>query len=249
MEFLVQTHWLTEPPGGNFVYQIRKDNEHKTNHRCHRSHWKYGLWHFQKPFKSLSKGNYRLLLFANQLAKLQKLEAEILEINPSADIEITACPTEASWEADMIILAVPYPVQHQIAQKIKEVANQKIVISIANPLNETYDGLVTAADSSAAEELQKLLPNSKVVKAFNTVFAADFAQPIIADKQADAFIAGDDQEALQIVNELVRNAGFNPIIAGELKVSRTLENMSLLMIQLNMKYNYNWLAGWKILHQ
>lgn len=199
--------------------------------------------------KNLSKGNYRLLLFANHLDKLQTLEAEILEANASADIEITACPTEASWEADIIILAVPYPAQQQLALKIKEVANQKIVISIANPLNETYDGLVTAPDTSAAEELQKLLPNSKVIKAFNTVFAADFAQPIIADKQADAFIAGDDQDALQTVNELVTTAGFNPIIAGGLHVSRTLENMSLLLIQLNMKNNYNWLAGWKILHQ
>lgn len=199
--------------------------------------------------KSLSKGNYRLLLFANQLSKLQTLEAEILEINPSADIEITACPTESSWEADIIILAVPYAVQQQIAQKIKEVANQKIVISIANPLNETYDGLVTAPNTSAAEELEKLLPNSKVIKAFNTVFAPDFTQPIIAGSQADAFIAGGDQDALQTVNELVITAGFNPIIAGGLHVSRTLENMSLLLIQLNMKNNYNWLAGWKILHQ
>lgn len=199
--------------------------------------------------KKLSNGNYRLLLFANQLSKLQTLEAEILTANSSADIEITACPTEASWEADIIILAVPFFVQQQIAQKIKEVANQKIVISIANPLNETYDGLVTSADSSAAEELQKLLPHSKVIKAFNTVFAADFAQPVIADKQADAFIAGDDQDALRTVSELVVTAGFNPIIAGELKVSRTLENMALLLIQLNIKNNYNWLAGWKILHQ
>ncbi|WP_138485513.1 NADPH-dependent F420 reductase [Dyadobacter bucti] len=199
--------------------------------------------------KNLSTGNYRLLLFANELSKLQTLETEILAKNPTADIELSECPTEASWEADVIILALPYPAQQQIAEKIREVANQKIVISIANPLNETYDGLVTAPDTSAAEELQKLLPNSKVVKAFNTVFAADFAQPVIAEKQADAFIAGDDQDALQTASELVVTVGFNPIIAGGLHVSRTLENMSLLLIQLNLKNGYNWLAGWKILHQ
>lgn len=199
--------------------------------------------------KNLSAGNYRLLLFGNELSKLQTLETEILAKNPTADIELSECPTEASWEADVIILALPYPAQQQIAEKIREVANQKIVISIANPLNETYDGLVTAPDTSAAEELQKLLPNSKVVKAFNTVFAADFVQPVIAEKQADAFIAGDDQDALQTASELVVTAGFNPIIAGGLHVSRTLENMSLLLIQLNMKNGYNWLAGWKILHQ
>ena len=133
-------------------------------------------------------------------------------------------------------------------QKIKEVANQKILISIANPLNATYDGLVTAPDTSAAEELQKLLPNSKVIKAFNTTFAADFTTPVIDGKQVDAFIAGNDEDALETVKELVGTAGFNPIVAGNLSVSRTLENMQLLLIQLGMKYNYNWHAGWKILH-
>ncbi len=96
--------------------------------------------------------------------------------------------------------------------------------------------------------MQKLLPNSKVIKAFNTTFAADFATPVIDGKQVDAFIAGNNENALQVVSELVTTAGFNPMIAGDLSVSRTLENMTLLLIQLTMKYNYNWLAGWKVLH-
>jgi len=191
--------------------------------------------------KSLSKGNYRLLLCSNDKAKVQKVINDIKSSNPSADVETIDCSAQTSWEADIIIAAVPF-------QAEKEVANQKIVISIANPLNETYNGLVTEPDSSAAEELQKLLPNSKVIKAFNTTFAADFSTPVIDGKQVDAFIAGNDEESLQTVSELVSTAGFNPIIAGDLSVSRTLENMQLLLIQLGMKYNYNWLAGWKILH-
>jgi len=46
----------------------------------------------------------------------------------------------------------------------------------------------------------------------------------------------------------VTTAGFKAIVAGELPASRTLEHMMLLLIQLTMKHNYNWLAGWKILH-
>jgi 8-hydroxy-5-deazaflavin:NADPH oxidoreductase len=198
--------------------------------------------------KSLAKGNYRLLLRANDQEKLQLILNEIKTTTPSADIEAMACPVDASWEADIIIAAVPYGAEKEVADKIREVANQKIVISIANPLNETYDGLVTAPDTSAAEELQKLLPHSKVVKAFNTTFAADFAAPVIDGKQVDAFIAGNDADALQTVSELVRTAGFNPIIAGDLSVSRTLEAMQFLLIRLGMTYNYNWHAGWKILH-
>ena len=197
--------------------------------------------------KSLSKGNYRLLLCAN-LGKAQMLAEEIKSINASADIEAQDCLQEASWEADIIIAAVPFEAEKEVAENIKEMTNQKIVISIANPINSTYTGLVTSPDTSAAEELQKLLPNSKVIKAFNTTFAADFSTPVIDGKQLDAFIAGNDAEALQTVVELVSTAGFNPIVAGDLSVSRTLENMQLLLIQLGMKYNYNWLAGWKILH-
>jgi len=198
--------------------------------------------------KSLSKGNYRLLLCSGEQAKAQTLADDIKSNNPAAEVEGIGCSAEASWEADIIIAAVPYAAEKEVAERIKDFANQKIVISIANPLNETYNGLVTAPATSAGEELQKLLPNSKVVKAFNTTFAADFATPVINGQQADAFIAGNDEEAVQTVSELVSTAGFNPIVAGDLSVSRILENMQLLLIQLTMKYNYNWSAGWKILH-
>ena len=198
--------------------------------------------------KSLSKGNYRLLLKSGDTDKLKKLSSEIKATHPSADLELMTCPTEASWEADIIILAVPVEAEKEITERIRDVANQKIVVSIANPLNQSFDGLVTRPGTSAAEELQKLLPNSKVVKAFNTTFAADFSTPVIDGKQVDAFIGGNDKEAVETVKELVSTAGFNPIVAGELSVSRTLESMQLLLIQLGMKYNYNWHAGWKILH-
>jgi NADPH-dependent F420 reductase len=198
--------------------------------------------------KAAAKGNYRVLLCASDEQKVAALTGEIKQLHAKADVESLNCSVEAGWEADIIILAVPYAAEKEVVAKIKDVANQKIVVSIANPLNETYDGLVTAAVTSAAEELQKLLPNSKVVKAFNTTFAADFATPGIDGKTVDAFVAGDDKEAVDTVAKLVQTVGFNPVVAGKLQVSGTLERMQLLLIQLGMKYNYNWLAGWKILH-
>ena len=198
--------------------------------------------------KSLAKGNYRLLLKSSRQEELKGLVEAIEAETPTADIEGITCPREASWEADVIIPAVPFEAQAEVAERIREVANQKIVISIANPLNETYTGLVTPGDTSAAEELQKTLPHAKVIKAFNTTFAADFASPVINGQQVDAFIAGNDADALETVSELVQTAGFNPIVSGDLTVSRMLESMQLHLIQLSQKYNYNWLAGYKILH-
>jgi NADPH-dependent F420 reductase len=198
--------------------------------------------------KTLAKGNYRLLLFAHDSNKLQDLAGEIRKTEPGADIDCVSCPMDASWEADIIIPAVPYSAEKELAERIKDVATQKIVLSISNPLNAGFDGLMTSPGTSAAEELQRLLPDSKIVKAFNTVFANDFAAAKINGIQPDVLIAGNDEEALETATELVSVAGFNPLVAGDLSTSRTLESMTLLLIQLNLKYKYNWIAGWKILH-
>ena len=197
---------------------------------------------------SLAKGNNRLLLMSRETEKLQTLKSKLEKAGGPATIDTISCSKEASWEADIIIVATPYEAEKEVVEKIREVATGKIVISISNPLNSHYNDLLTSPNTSAAEELQKLLPNSKVVKAFNTTFAADFISPIIDGKTADAFVAGNNGEAVETVSDLVKTAGFNPIVAGDLTVSRTLERMQLLLIQLTMKNNYNWLAGWKILH-
>ena len=197
---------------------------------------------------SLATSQYRLLLFGKEENKLKTILTEIKTANKSADAEVMACAADASWEADIIIAAVPFAAEKELAEKIRQVATGKIVISISNPLNETYTGLVTDSNTSSAEELQKLLPYSKIIKAFNTTFAGDFSQPLIDGKTVDAFIAGNDEEALETVSDVVRSTGFNPIKAGGLTISRTLENMQSLLIQLSIKNNYNWVAGWKILH-
>ena len=244
MIFLACTQWIEAMPSATFVLLKEQTMNTKQTIAIIGATGSMGA----AIAGSLAKGNYRLLLSARNQEKLDALAQKIKAETASADIEELTCSTQASWEADIIISAVPYEAEREMAGKIREMANQKIVISIANPLNSTYDGLVTTSNTSAAEELQKLLPNSKVVKAFNTTFAADFDTPTIDGKQVDAFIAGNNQEALETVSELVITSGFNPVIAGDLSVSRTLENMQLLLIQLNMKNNYNWLAGWKILH-
>ncbi len=199
--------------------------------------------------KSLAKRGHRLLLFSRSEEHADTLSKDMLALHPASDVEGMSCPVDASWEADIIILAIPYAAEAEVAERIRPYVTQKVVISISNPMNETMDGMVTTPASSAAAELQHLLPDAHVVKAFNTTFAADFAQPIIDGKQVDAFIAGDNAQAVQMVSQLVSDVGFRPVIAGKLHVSHTLEHMQLLLIQLNIEKGYNWHAGWKILHQ
>src|SRR5579875_440299 len=153
--------------------------------------------------RSLAKGVYRLLLLSPETENLRGLQSEIITGHPNADAEAIQSLTDTRSKADIFILAVPHSAEAKIAGQIKEIAKDKIVISIANPINKDMSGSVLPPGTSAAEELQKLLPAAKVVKAFNTTFAADFSQPVIDGRQVDCFIAGNDETAMKTVSELV----------------------------------------------
>lgn len=198
--------------------------------------------------KAFAKSNYRLLLIGSAAEKLELLQQEILQANTAANIECMQCAFEGCWEADIIIPAVPYAAERLVAEKIQQVATGKIVISISNPFNENFTALKTVTGKSAGEELQELLPYAHVVKAFNTVYATDFEQPMIDEQVFDVLVAGNNEDAVHTVASLVSVAGFNPVIAGDIKVSASMENMQLMLWQLSMRNNYSQHAGWKILH-
>jgi 8-hydroxy-5-deazaflavin:NADPH oxidoreductase len=194
--------------------------------------------------KALANSDYRLLLMSRDKDKVGKLSANLKQKNPAADVEVVECEKEACWEADIVLMAVPYEAEREVAEKIREVTTQKVVIDVSNPLNEKYDRLITAPGTSAAEELQKALPNSKVVKAFNTNFSTDFTPAIKESKQIKTFIAGDDQEAVQTVSEMATAIGFKPVLCGNLSASRNIEQMMLQLIELKTEENYNNIIGW-----
>jgi len=194
--------------------------------------------------KALANSDYRLLLMSRDKNKVGKLSATLKQKNPAADVEVVECEKEGCWEADIVLMAVPYEAEKEVAEKIREVTTQKIVIDVSNPLNEKYDRLITAPGTSAAEELQKELPNSKVVKAFNTNFSTDFTPAIKESKQIKTFIAGDDQEAVQTVSEMATAIGFMPVLCGNLSASRNIEQMMLQLIELKTEENYNNIIGW-----
>lgn len=196
--------------------------------------------------KGICNGPYRILLMAGNPEKLLFLKSELEQINSDVNVDIIECATNASWEADIIIMAVPYNAESALSAKIKQVATGKIVISISNSLTSKYEGLQTGTPISAAEELQQLLPNSKVIKAFNTNLAASFLLNKSIAMKHDSFIAGNDKDAVNNVVQLVTEAGFNAVVAGALPVSQILERMQLLLVQLS-KQNNSLQAGWKIL--
>jgi predicted dinucleotide-binding enzyme len=189
--------------------------------------------------KNLAKGNYRLLLMSEEAERLSSLQKELVGFH--AEIEPINCAKEACWEADIIIVATPYENEKGIAEKIKEVATGKIVISVSNPLDQAYEKLFPSPTNSAAEELQRLLPYSKVVKTFSTAYAENFVSPVIKGQIADTFVAGNNSDAIETVSQMIKDAGFNPFVVGDLSMSRALERMQLLLKQKSV--NQKWFGN------
>ena len=113
----------------------------------------------------------------------------------------SARPTPAPRSTgDIVVLAVPYPaIATSLAAGGDSLAG-KIVVDITNPLNfETFDSLVVPADSSAAAEIAAALPDSRVLKAFNTTFAATLASGQVGSLPTTVLIAGDDADAKSLL--------------------------------------------------
>ena len=97
---------------------------------------------------------------------------------------------------DVVVLAVWYGTNIEIAKQLGTKLAGKVVVDIANPLNPTFDGLATAPDSSSAEDVAKAIASgAKVVKAFNTTYAGTLLAGQVADQPLDVFIAGDDADS------------------------------------------------------
>ena len=145
-------------------------------------------------------------------------------------------------QADLVILAIPYAGGQQVADEIRDSVIGKTIVDVTNPLNADYSGLATDG-SSAAEELQQRLPDSNVVKAFNTIFATNQASP---STDIDGYVAGDNATAKQEVISLVQSMGFAPVDVGALSASRHLEGMAFINIGLNAANGWSWTSAWRL---
>jgi 8-hydroxy-5-deazaflavin:NADPH oxidoreductase len=152
---------------------------------------------------------------------------------------------EAIAGARIVILAVPYAAVDGILAEVGSGLDGRVLIDVTNRLNPEAPA-ATIDGTSNAEQLQARAPSAQVIKAFNTVFAARQADPTVDGVQLDGFVAGDDTNAKADVLELVRSIGFRPIDAGSLGMARALEAMAVLNMSLQIRNNWPWQTGWKL---
>ncbi|GAB7046929.1 NADPH-dependent F420 reductase [Catenuloplanes indicus] len=149
---------------------------------------------------------------------------------------------------DIVVLAVPYAAVAGIVEARRAELAGKIVVDLTNPVNfETFDGLVTPADGSAAAEIAAALPDSHVVKAFNTNFGGTLVSGSVGGvATTTVLIAGDDADAKSAVSALVQGGGLTAIDAGSLKRARELEALAFLQITLAAGEKITWAGGFAV---
>lgn len=148
---------------------------------------------------------------------------------------------------DIVVLAVPYPALADVLAQRSQQLVGKVVVDITNPLNfETYDSLTVPADSSATAELAAALPESRVLKAFNTNFAATLSSGTIADQPTTVLIAGDDEQAKAQLGDVVTAGGLRAVDAGALNRARELESLGFLQITLAAGEKIAWTGGFAV---
>jgi 8-hydroxy-5-deazaflavin:NADPH oxidoreductase len=162
-----------------------------------------------------------------------------------ADAHAVAGNREAVEAAEAVVLAVPNPDLEDVLAEIGEALEGKIVIDVTNRLAPQDPGAMIDGTSNA-ERIQARVPGARVVKALNTVLASHQAHPVVEGIEIDGFVAADDEEGKKAVLELLESIGLRPIDAGPLTMARALEAMAALNISLNMRNNWSWQTGWKL---
>ena len=148
---------------------------------------------------------------------------------------------------DIVVLAVPYSAVSAIVAERGESLAGKTVVDITNPVNfETFDSLVVPADGSATAEIARSLPQSKVVKAFNTTFAGTLSSGVVGPNTTTVLMAGDDADAKSELADAIAAGGLKVIDAGLLSRARELEALGFLQISLAAGEKISWTGGFGV---
>lgn len=152
-----------------------------------------------------------------------------------------ASQREAAQSADLVVLAVGWPVMRTVAQNLGSL-DGKIVIDISTAAEQGEDGYFTSVvETSAAELIQDWNPGAKVVKAFAVQASYVVDDPTVMEGPISVPIAADDRNAKEVVARIVAGMGMDPFDAGPLRYSREIEAFArLYMVPILQRRQAAW---------
>jgi NADPH-dependent F420 reductase len=157
-----------------------------------------------------------------------------LELSKSVNMRAGSYEDAATF-GDVVFIGTPWGATESLLKSLSKPLAGKIIIDCTNALAADFLSLSVPPTTSAGELVQSWLPNSKVVKAYNTIGAKVLLNPNYNGTLATGFYCGNDTDAKKTVAKLITQSGFEPIDCGELIQARTLEAMTLLFLNLAFK--------------
>lgn len=168
-----------------------------------------------------AEAGHELLVSARHLNNAQRLAGRL-----GGNVK-AGTPEEAARFGDVVLLTIPLGQVPHLSEETKKALQGKVVMDTCNPYPER--------DGEAAEEVlrsgrgtgvwtSKQIAGAKIVRAFNSVHAETFESQ--ARRKGDPVgvpLASDDAQALKVVAQLVRDAGFGPVIVGGLEDARRFD--------------------------
>ena len=161
---------------------------------------------------------------------LDKTRATAAELGPQARaVELATL----AGGADVVFLAVPANAAAAALDQATGLAAGTIVVDCTNPLRWDNGPVHTPPpEGSMTAHLAKRFPRLRVIKAFNTFGAEFHDRPELGAASADLYLAGDDADAKQGLDELARTLGYTPVDTGPLRNAGHLESLAILWIHL-----------------
>jgi len=160
------------------------------------------------------------------------------DIRERAGGSVRGATNAAAATADIIVVTVPYAGQADTLTALKEQIGDKIVISTVVPMvfEAGKVSMVPVPDGSAAEEMQRLLPDAKVVGAYQNLAAKKLFN-VDHQLDGDVIVTSNDKEALREVIWMTEQIpGLRGVNGGPLSSSHYVEAITTLLVHINRNY-------------
>ena len=159
---------------------------------------------------------------------------------------------DAAASADVVVLAVKGTAA---AEALRQAGAGnlagKVVIDTTNPIADAPPDhgvlrFFTSLDESLMERLQREFPNTRFVKAFNSVGAALMVNPRLEGGSPSMFLCGNDEAAKQTVKGILDQFGWEMVDLGTIEAARAIEPLCILWCIPGFLHN-DWVHAFKLL--
>lgn len=172
------------------------------------------------------KHGHRVKVGSRDAKKLDEWKSK----SPGAE---TGSFEDAAAFGDVIVLAVKGIAAESLVQSLSHHLAGKVVIDATNPIAEVppVNGVLqffTSLNDSLMERLQKLAPDAKFVKAYNSVGNLLMVNPVLPSGKPTMFICGNDEQAKKTVTEILNQFGWEASDFGKVESARAIEPLCML---------------------